>query len=193
MYVHSRTQAPLNSTTIKVADTSLPDNGSAYGTLSTIFNFDIPTSTKGKTCSIQFLFPDQSALETSSYTLSGDGVFKFAMLDGLASSSTTFATSPKVVTDYGSFSMSPGNAYDVASIPCPAGEAIGVWIHTTGDSVLDYFQDYNLCRECFSPNISAYTDCVSQQSACMLCRSEHEGCSVCDGLPEDTIVLIHEI
>ncbi|KAF2159256.1 hypothetical protein M409DRAFT_60960 [Zasmidium cellare ATCC 36951] len=120
-------------------------NGSAHGTISSIFNFDIPTSTQGKTCSIQFLFPEQSTLETSAYTYSGDGVFKFAILNGPASEWTTFETSPKVVTDYGSFSLSPGNAYDIASIPCPAGQAIGIWFHTTGNGVLDFFQDYNPC------------------------------------------------
>lgn len=136
-------------------------NGSAYGTVGSIFNFDIPISTQGKTCSIQFLFPDQSTLETSSYTYSGDGVFNFAMLNGPAGSSTTFATSPKVVTDYGSFTMTPGNAYDIGSIPCPAGKATGIWLHTTGNGVFDYFQDYNPCRESPVEMVLNRTDCDS--------------------------------
>lgn len=135
-------------------------------------------STQGKTCSIEFLFPEQSTLETSAYTYSGDGVFKFAMLDGPATESTTFATSPKVVKDYGSFTMAPGNAYDIASIPCPAGKAIGIWFNTKTNSVLDYFQDYNPCRECSSQTNAAYTNTMFQQSVFTLCRSDREGRSV---------------
>lgn len=150
-------------------------NGSAYGTVGSIFNFDIPMSTQGKTCSIQFLFPDQSTLETSSYTYSGDGVFKFAMLNGPASCSTTFASSPKIVTDYGSFTMSPGNAYDIASIPCPAGKAIGIWLHTTGNGVLDYFQDYNPCREYPRWISLSHTNRDSQLSAFTWYRSDGNG------------------
>lgn len=58
-------------------------NGTASGTISTIFNFDIPASYAGKECSIEFLFPTQDQLETSAYTYS-PGMFNFAFLKGAA-------------------------------------------------------------------------------------------------------------
>jgi hypothetical protein len=59
-------------------------NGTAGGGISSIFNFDIPATAKGKTCKLQFLFPKQNQLETSAYTISGPGTFKFATLKGVA-------------------------------------------------------------------------------------------------------------
>lgn len=119
-------------------------NGSAGGTLSSIFNFDIPTTAKGKTCKLQFLFPKQTQLTTSSFTYTTPGIFKFAELSGPPSDRTTFATSPKVAQDFGSFTMQPGNAYDIASFACPDNKVIGIWMHAMS-GVIDYFQDWNPC------------------------------------------------
>lgn len=59
-------------------------NGTAGGSKSSIFNFDIPASAKGKTCKLQFLFPEQADLVTTAYTFSGEGKFEFASLEGPA-------------------------------------------------------------------------------------------------------------
>ena len=59
-------------------------NGIVNSTVSTIFNFDIPSSYSGKTCSLVFLFPLQSQLETSSYTFSGNGAIDFKELSSVA-------------------------------------------------------------------------------------------------------------
>lgn len=59
-------------------------NGIVNSTVSTIFNFDIPSSYSGKTCSLVFLFPLQSQLETSSYTFSGNGAIDFKQLGSVA-------------------------------------------------------------------------------------------------------------
>src|SRR5579871_2367270 len=53
-------------------------NGKVSGTISSIFNFDFPESYAGKTCSLMFLFPPQSQLQTSSYTFSGNGGIDFS-------------------------------------------------------------------------------------------------------------------
>jgi hypothetical protein len=59
-------------------------NGTARGSVSSIFNFDIPAAKQGKTCKLQFLFPKQSQLETSAFTYTGEGYFKFAALSSAA-------------------------------------------------------------------------------------------------------------
>ncbi|KAG5939974.1 hypothetical protein E4U60_000701 [Claviceps pazoutovae] len=82
-------------------DKSNPDK--VYGTSffgevtpsrSSIFNFDIPVRDRDKTCTLIFLFPDQSQLETSSYTLYGDGKIHALALDRFANTSTTWNNKP---------------------------------------------------------------------------------------------------
>ncbi|KAL1641493.1 hypothetical protein SLS58_005998 [Diplodia intermedia] len=55
--------------------TSFPTsyNGTVSPTTSSLFNFDIPASLAGKTCSLVFLLPRKADLVTSDYTLSGAG------------------------------------------------------------------------------------------------------------------------
>ncbi|KKK19307.1 hypothetical protein AOCH_000614 [Aspergillus ochraceoroseus] len=118
-------------------------NGTVSSTVSTIFNFDIPSSDSGKTCSLIFLFPKKEDLETSSYSFSGDGKVKFEALESPASSSTTFSNAPAVKQDYGELTISPGNSYLISSFACPAGQAIGFEMTNAGSTDLDFFQDYN--------------------------------------------------
>lgn len=54
---------------------------------------------------------------------------------------------PQVGEDYGSTTVAPGNAYTIGTFPCPAGDKIGVSMTAQGTTCLDYFQDYNPCRE----------------------------------------------
>lgn len=118
-------------------------NGTISSTVSSIYNFDIPSSDNGKTCSLVFLFPTQSQLETSAYTFSGNGSIQFELLTGPANSGTTYSNAPAVKTDYGITDVAPGNSYTIATFPCPANTAIGVEAKACGDTYLDYFQDYN--------------------------------------------------
>lgn len=37
----------------------------------------------------------------------------------------------------------PGHTYSVATFPCPAGTAISVEAKACGDTMFNYFQDYN--------------------------------------------------
>jgi len=117
--------------------------GEVSSTISTIYNFDIPASDAGKTCSLVFLFPTQDQLETSSFTFSGNGGIAFSLLDGVATNSTTYATAPGEKTSYGVTVVAPGNSYTIASFPCPAGQAISYELKAVGDTYLRDFQDYN--------------------------------------------------
>jgi hypothetical protein len=111
-------------------------------TVSSIFNFDIPASYSGQTCSLIFLFPNKQDLQTSSYTFSGDGKIDFSLLSGIADQSTDYANAPGVQTDYGVTTVAPGNSYSIASFGCPAGKAVSFELENAGTTNLTYFQDY---------------------------------------------------
>jgi Ubiquitin 3 binding protein But2 C-terminal domain len=117
-------------------------NGTVTSDISTIFNFDVPPSYTG-TCSLVFLFPKQSQLETSSYTFSGNGEIDFKQLSTIASQSTTYASQGSVSTDYGSKTVTPGSSTVVATFACPAGKTVSYELSSVSGTSLNFFQDYN--------------------------------------------------
>ena len=131
-------------------NSSSPDTASGtsyFGTVSpsvsSIFNFDVPSSDSGKTCSLVFLFPKKEDLETSDYSFSGDGKIDIAKLSKPASESTTSSNMPSVSQDLGQITISPGNSYVVSTFSCPAGETVAYEMKDAGDTNLHFFQDYN--------------------------------------------------
>ena len=105
--------------------------------------FDIPGSYSGRTCSLDFLFPLQSQLVTSSFTISGTAAIDFARLSGNANLGTTFNNKPSILNDYGVTTVSPGNSYTISSFDCPANSQVTFELSTNTDMFLNYFQDYN--------------------------------------------------
>ncbi|KAG5968001.1 hypothetical protein E4U58_002044 [Claviceps cyperi] len=131
-------------------DKSNPDK--AYGnsffgevtpSWSSIFNFDIPVSDRDKTCTLIFLFPEQSQLETSSYTFDGDGKIHALALDRLASTSTTWNNKPGKLSAGRSAIVRPGQSNSIASFPCSSNETLTFELLSSGNTNLRYFQDYN--------------------------------------------------
>ncbi|KAK4694870.1 glucan endo-1,3-beta-D-glucosidase, partial [Lecanoromycetidae sp. Uapishka_2] len=119
-------------------------NGTISSTISSIFNFDIPTTDAGKTCTLVFLLPQASQLTTSAFSLSGSGGFDVAQLSSPATEQTSYNTVPSVASDLGGpSSVTPGNEYVIASGSCAAGSRIGYEVTATGSLDLNYFQDYN--------------------------------------------------
>ena len=117
-------------------------NGTVSSTVSSIFNFDIPASDSGKTCSLVFLLPSQGDLVTSAFTLSGSGGLDFARLVAPATAQTSYSNVPAVAKDLGGpASVTPGNEYVIGSGPCYAGETISYEVSATGSLALNYFQD----------------------------------------------------
>ena len=117
-------------------------NGTFSSTVSSIFNFDIPSSDSGKTCSLVFLLPSQGDLVTSAFTLSGSGGLDFARLVAPATAQTSYSNVPAVAKDLGGpTSVTPGNEYVIGSGPCYAGETISYEVSATGSLALNYFQD----------------------------------------------------
>ncbi|KAK8054839.1 hypothetical protein PG993_000066 [Apiospora rasikravindrae] len=119
-------------------------NGQISSTVSSVFNFDIPQALQGKTCTVKFLFPEKSTLETSDFSFSGSGALDFAKLSKGVDKSASFASLPAVGTALGSQTVKPGNAYTVGSFPCPAGDAVAIKMSGSGTS-LTFFEDYNPC------------------------------------------------
>ncbi|TKA63000.1 hypothetical protein B0A49_08887 [Cryomyces minteri] len=131
-------------------DSSKPDtalgtsyNGTISSKISSIYNFDVPAADTGKTCSLVFLLPKKTELETSDFTLSGTGAIDFGMLSSAATAGTTYDSIPSTAKDYGVTTVVPGNAYTIATFPCPAGERVSYKASAKDNTCLNYFQDYN--------------------------------------------------
>ncbi|KAE8138878.1 ubiquitin 3 binding protein But2 C-terminal domain-containing protein [Aspergillus pseudotamarii] len=118
-------------------------NGTVTSTISSIFNFDIPQSDSGKTCTLVFLFPRQADLQTSSFSFSGDGQINFSKLSKAATTSTTFDNAPSISQDLGDITISPGNSFVVSTFSCPAGETIAFEMKNAGTTDLNFFEDFN--------------------------------------------------
>jgi len=82
-------------------------------------------------------------LTTSSFTFTGNGGIDFSLLNGVATSATSYSNAPGVETDYGVTEVAPGNSYSIATFPCPGGTAISFEVKASGDTSLNYFQDFN--------------------------------------------------
>lgn len=118
-------------------------NGKISSTISTIFNFDIPQSDAGKTCTLVFLFPEKSQLQTSSFNFTGDGRVDFAQMSAPASQKTTFHTTPSIKKDFGVSTLAPGSSFVITTFPCPAGETIAFDMENSGSTELEFFEDFN--------------------------------------------------
>jgi hypothetical protein len=118
-------------------------NGKVNGNTCSLFNFDIPKSYSGSTCSLVFLFPEQKDLETSSFTISGSGGLEFSQCETVASQKTSWSSKGtcKAVKTVGN--VTPGNSYTIVSDSCAAGQTVTYQMCATGGLSLDYFQDYN--------------------------------------------------
>ncbi|KAJ6095582.1 hypothetical protein N7486_006328 [Penicillium sp. IBT 16267x] len=133
---------PINSST---PDTAYGTQyfGTVSETVSTLFNFDIPSSYEGSTCNLVFMFPEKADLETSDYTFSGNGMIDFSKLSEVASSSTTYDNAPSVSENLGDITISAGNSYVVSTFSCPAGETIAFEMSEAGTTDLYWFNDWN--------------------------------------------------
>ncbi|KAJ4296191.1 hypothetical protein N0V90_006235 [Kalmusia sp. IMI 367209] len=118
-------------------------NGSANGDVCSLFNFDIPQSYSGKSCSLLFLFPKQEDLETSSYTISGSGGLEFSQCETTATEQTSWNNKGTCKAVKTVDNVAPGNSYSIVSDSCAAGKTVTYQMCATGGLALNYFQDYN--------------------------------------------------
>ncbi|KAK5130775.1 hypothetical protein LTR08_001665 [Meristemomyces frigidus] len=120
-------------------------NGAVTSSVSSLFKFDIPASDAGKQCTLEFLLPHKDALETSSYTSTGDHVFDFFKLEEPASWNNTWNNAPATSDVLGTYKLTPDSATAISTFDCPAGQAIGFWMDSPNGAMLNYFQDFNPC------------------------------------------------
>lgn len=118
-------------------------NGTINSTVSTTFNFDIPSSLSGRTCSLVFLFPKKEDLVTTSFSFTGDGKIAVGKLSQTVSSSTTFNNVPSVSQGLGVITISPGNSFVISTFSCPAGQAVAFEMKNAGSTDLEFFEDFN--------------------------------------------------
>lgn len=90
--------------------------------ISSIFSFDIPASRSNWNCTLEFLFPSQDELKTSSYSYSGAGTFVFTGYNAgdCPTAQTTYNNQP-ALGPYPAFPpvhMEPGYAYVLDIGPC---------------------------------------------------------------------------
>jgi len=93
--------------------------------ISTIFSFDVPASRADANCTLEFLFPKQAQLKTSSYTYSGPGTFFFKGYNpgSCPNGATTYNNQPEPgpFPDFPPIHMEPGFAYTIDVGPCFVG------------------------------------------------------------------------
>ncbi|KAF1344221.1 ubiquitin 3 binding protein But2 C-terminal domain-containing protein [Delphinella strobiligena] len=111
---------------------------------STVFNFDIPSSYEGKQCTVLFLFPEKSQLETSDFTLSGSGSLTFEQLSSAVPLDVTYSSLPSGKSQLGKVeTCTPGNSYVISSGSCAAGTTESIEVSASGDLSLEFFEDWN--------------------------------------------------
>lgn len=90
--------------------------------IASIFSFDIPASRSGYNCTLEFLFPDQADLKTSSYSISGGGNFLFTGYNpgSCPNAETTYNNQPEPgpFPPFPTVHLEPGYAYTLDIGPC---------------------------------------------------------------------------
>jgi hypothetical protein len=120
-------------------------------TNTTLFNFDIPDQAPYLgACSLVFQFPYRSQLawhNEPTFYFSGleqevgsNGGLNFALLSGVADSSTTYNDIAPIDTNYGKTKIVPGNNYTIATFPCRAG-TFTYEVSSVGGIEFDFYQD----------------------------------------------------
>ena len=118
--------------------------------VASIFSFDVPASRADANCTLEFLFPKQQQLKTSSYTYSGGGSFFFKGYNpgSCPGSQTTWNNQPAPgpFPDFPPIHMEPGFAYTIDVGPCFVGAGTCVAGMTyTNDTHFEFFQDQDEC------------------------------------------------
>jgi len=118
--------------------------------ISSIFSFDIPASRADANCTLEFLFPLQSQLQTSSFNYSGGGTFFFTGYNpgSCPGPQTTYNNQPAPgpFPPFPPLHMEPGNAYTIDIGPCfvSAGTCVA-GLTSTNDTYFSFFQDDGTC------------------------------------------------
>lgn len=141
-YQYPHLLVPVNSESPEMAY-GTQYNGVISPNVTSLINFDVPSSYAGKTCSLVFPFPEQAALKTSAYTFNAQGGISVNELSSPATQETTYNSVPKTaVAGIGSIAdLKEGSSYVITTQSCAAGKTVGYAMESTGGLDLKYFQD----------------------------------------------------
>ncbi|KAF2633231.1 glycoside hydrolase family 17 protein [Macroventuria anomochaeta] len=111
-------------------------------TMSTVFVFDVRPEDQGKTCNLAFHMPPASPWpDMSPVKIRSPGGIIVSSVGQQAASAEISAN------DVGSSnfvgwvpSIQPANQYNIASVPCAAGQRVAYQIESTGGLTMDFFQ-----------------------------------------------------
>jgi Ubiquitin 3 binding protein But2 C-terminal domain len=125
-------------------DSANPENaagtqylGTVSKTVDTLFQFNIPSTYSGKTCSLIMLLPSTPNVQQ----FSGDGILHTTLLQNQVSTSTTWNTKGPVSTDHGNVTVVEGNSYTLATFDCPAGYQLTYDVGSAdGNTELTWFE-----------------------------------------------------
>lgn len=111
-------------------------------TISTVFVFDIRPENQGKMCNLAFHMPPPSPWpDMSPLKLRSPGGITVSRVGQQAASNGVSANDLSGSNIVGSVpSIQPGNQYNIASVPCAAGQTIAYQVESTGGLVMDFFQ-----------------------------------------------------
>ena len=103
----------------------------------TLFQFNLPSSYSGMTCSLLMLLPSSANVQS----FSGDGVLNFALMSHQVTASTTWSSKGGVETNHGNLTVAEGHNYLVATFSCPAGYELTYQVSSaTGGTNTTFFE-----------------------------------------------------
>ena len=114
--------------------------------ISSIFSFDVPAARADANCTLEFLFPTQDQLKSSSFEYSGGGSFFFTGYNpgSCPGPDTTYNNQPAPgpFPPFPPIHMEPGNAYTIDVGPCFVGAGTCVaGLTSTNDTNFSFFQN----------------------------------------------------
>lgn len=111
-------------------------------TMSTVFVFDIRPENQGKTCNLEFYMPPVSSMpEFSPVEIRSPGGIIVSSIGQQVVLAEISANDVGGSNAIGSVpSIQPANRYDIASVPCAAGQRVACQLESTGGLAMDFFQ-----------------------------------------------------
>lgn len=111
-------------------------------TMSTVFIFDVRSEHQGKTCNLAFHMPPVFPWpDMSPVKIRSPGGITVSSVDEQVASADVSAKNVGSSTLVGWVpTIGPANQYDIASVPCAAGQRVAYQVESVGGLAMDFFQ-----------------------------------------------------
>lgn len=114
----------------------------ASSKVTTFVSFNTASNLQGN-CKLQMLFPPMDQLQTSSYSMSGDGQVTLCSCNSPVTSSTTFSNAPQMGECWTSSVRENQGTVTFGSMSCPSNGQATFAVKTTGNMAISMFEDFN--------------------------------------------------